>query len=381
MNVAILRERLDGERRVALVPGVANQYAKRGWKVRIESGAGRSASFPDSAYRAAGVEVVQDATSLLKSADLLLVAGPPPREVASMMREGAAVAGSLNPLGAPEGVETLRALGLTAFALELLPRITRAQGMDALSSQATVAGYVAVLEGAREMTRFLPMLTTAAGTIRPAGVLVLGAGVAGLQAIATARRLGAVVSAFDIRPAVREQVQSLGARFIEAELAESSEDEGGYAAELSEEQHRLEMELIAGEIGSQDLVIATAQIPGKKAPVLVTREMVESMAPGSVIVDLAATTGGNCELTRAGVRVTHGEVTILGPRNLPARLPDHASRMYARNLADFAGHVFAEDGTVDLEDEIASAACVARGGDILNARVRELSDAARSEGS
>ena len=255
--------------------------------------------------------------------------------------------------------------------MELIPRITRAQKMDVLSSQATVAGYKAVLMGAGAMTRFLPMLTTAAGTVRPAKAMILGAGVAGLQAIATARRLGAVVSAFDIRPAVREQVQSLGAAFLEATLDESAEDEGGYAKALSEEQHQRELELIADNIRDQDLVITTAQIPGRPAPVLITEEMVGTMRPGSAIVDLASETGGNCEVTVAGESVDHNGVTVMGPTNLPAELPFHASQMYARNLASFVDDLFDEEGRIDFEEEITAATCVTHGGEITNERVSE----------
>lgn len=242
--------------------------------------------------------------------------------------------------------------------------------MDVLSSQATVAGYKAVLEGGSMMARFLPMLTTAAGTIRPAKAMILGAGVAGLQAIATARRLGAVVSAFDIRPAVKEQVESLGAKFLEAELDEASEDEGGYAQSLSEEQHQREVELLAAHIKDMDMVITTAQIPGKPAPVLITSEMVRSMRPGSVIVDLASESGGNCELTSAGENTVHGGVVVMGPANLPADLPFHASEMYARNLAAFVCHLFDSEGEADPEDEITAATCVTRGGQIVHDRVR-----------
>ena len=283
---------------------------------------------------------------------------------------GAVLVCHLNPLGPTDAIEALADRGVTSFAVELIPRITRAQKMDVLSSQATVAGYKAVLMGADAMTRFLPMLTTAAGTVRPAKALVLGAGVAGLQAIATARRLGAVVSAFDIRPAVKEQVQSLGAKFLEAALDESSEDEGGYAKALSDEQHQRELELIAANIRDQDLVITTAQIPGRPAPVLITEEMVASMRPGSAIVDLASESGGNCEVTVAGESVDHGGVTVMGPTNLPAELPFHASQMYSRNLASFVDDLFDDEGEIDFDDEITAATCVTHGGEIRNERVR-----------
>ncbi len=370
MTVAIMAESRPGERRVALVPEAARFYTKRGLGLRLEAGAGVGASFPDREYEEAGVAVVPGRDALLADAKAVLKVQPPTlEEVAALPPESVLVC-HLDPLGPTEIIEALAERGVTAFAVELIPRITRAQKMDVLSSQATVAGYKAVLSGAGAMTRFLPMLTTAAGTVRPAKAMILGAGVAGLQAIATARRLGAVVSAFDIRPAVREQVQSLGATFLEATLDESAEDEGGYAKELSEEQHERELELIATHIRDQDLVVTTAQIPGRPAPVLITAEMVGTMRPGSVIVDLASETGGNCELTVAGRSADHNGVTVMGPANLPAELPYHASQMYARNLASFVEDLFDDEGAIDFEDEITSATCVTHGGEITNERVR-----------
>ena len=372
MQIAIMAESRPGERRVALVPEAVRAYLKRDWSPRIEAGAGVAASFPDGDYEAAGVAVAAGRGATLDGAGVVLKVQPPTREEVDALPEGAVLASHLDPLGPPDAIKALAERGITAFAVELIPRITRAQKMDVLSSQATVAGYKAVLSGAGAMTRFLPMLTTAAGTIRPAKAMILGAGVAGLQAIATARRLGAVVCAFDIRPAVKEQVESLGARFLEATLDESAEDEGGYAKALSEEQHQRELDLIAANISEQQLVVTTAQIPGRPAPLLVTRAMVESMQPGSAIVDLAASeTGGNCELTVAGRTIQHNGVTIMGPTNLPAELPYHASQMYARNLASFVDHLFGDDGSIDFEDEIAAATCVTRGGEITNERVRE----------
>ena len=370
MTIAIMAESRPGERRVALVPEAARFYTKRGLGLRLEAGAGVGASFPDREYEEAGVEVVPGRDALLADAKAVLKVQPPTlEEVAALPAESVLVC-HLDPLGPTEVIEALAERGVTAFAVELIPRITRAQKMDVLSSQATVAGYKAVLSGAGAMTRFLPMLTTAAGTVRPAKAMILGAGVAGLQAIATARRLGAVVSAFDIRPAVREQVQSLGATFLEAILDESAEDEGGYAKELSEEQHERELELIATHIRDQDLVVTTAQIPGRPAPVLITAAMVGTMRPGSVIVDLASETGGNCELTVAGRSVDHNGVTVMGPANLPAELPFHASQMYARNLASFVEDLFDDEGAIDFEDEITAATCVTHGGEITNERVR-----------
>ena len=370
MTIAIMAESRPGERRVALVPEAARFYARRGLGLRLEAGAGVRASFPDGEYEDAGVAVVPGRDALLAEAGVVLKVQPPTLEEVAALAPGSILVCHLDPLGPTEVIEALAERGVTAFAVELIPRITRAQKMDVLSSQATVAGYKAVLSGAGAMTRFLPMLTTAAGTVRPAKAMILGAGVAGLQAIATARRLGAVVSAFDIRPAVKEQVQSLGATFLEAALDESAEDEGGYATELSEEQHERELELIATHIRDQDLVVTTAQIPGRPAPVLITAEMVGTMRPGSVVVDLASESGGNCELTVAGRSVDHNGVTVMGPANLPAELPYHASQMYARNLASFVEDLFDDEGAIDFEDEITSATCVTRGGEITNERVR-----------
>ena len=370
MTVAIMAESRPGERRVALVPEAARFYVRKGLGLRLEAGAGVGASFPDQEYEDAGVDVVPGRDALLSEAGVVLKVQPPTVEEVAALAPGSVLVCHLDPLGPTEVIEALAARGVTAFAVELIPRITRAQKMDVLSSQATVAGYKAVLSGAGAMTRFLPMLTTAAGTVRPAKAMIVGAGVAGLQAIATARRLGAVVSAFDIRPAVREQVQSLGATFLEATLDEGAEDEGGYATELSEEQHQRELELIATHIRDQDLVVTTAQIPGRPAPVLITEEMVATMRPGSVIVDLASESGGNCELTVAGRSVDHNGVTVMGPANLPAELPYHASQMYARNLASFVGDLFDDEGSIDYDDEITAATCVTHGGEITNERVR-----------
>ncbi len=369
MTIAIMAESRPGERRVGLVPEAARHYLKRGWQLRIQAGAGVGASFPDQLYEAVDVSVVPDRDALLDGARVVLRVQPPSLEEVAALPSGSVLVCHLDPLGPTEVIEALAGRGITSFAVELIPRITRAQKMDVLSSQATVAGYKAVLMGASAMTRFLPMLTTAAGTVRPAKAMILGAGVAGLQAIATARRLGAVVSAFDIRPAVREQVQSLGAKFLEATLDESAEDEGGYAKALSEEQHQRELELIADNIRDQDLVITTAQIPGRPAPVLITEEMVGTMRPGSAIVDLASETGGNCEVTIAGESVDHQGVTVMGPTNLPAELPFHASQMYSRNLASFVDDLFDDEGAIDFDEEITAATCVTHGGEIRNERV------------
>ena len=370
MTIAIMAESRPGERRVALVPEAARFYTRRGLQLRVEAGAGVGASFPDREYEEVGVAVVPGRDALLDDAGVVLKVQPPTVEEVAALAPGSVLVCHLDPLGPTEVIEALAARGVTAFAVELIPRITRAQKMDVLSSQATVAGYKAVLSGAGAMTRFLPMLTTAAGTVRPAKAMILGAGVAGLQAIATARRLGAVVSAFDIRPAVKEHVQSLGATFLEATLDESAEDEGGYATELSEEQHQRELDLIATHIRDHDLVVTTAQIPGRPAPVLITADMVGTMRPGSVIVDLASESGGNCELTVAGRSVDHNGVTVMGPANLPAELPYHASQMYARNLASFVDDLLDDEGAIDFDDEITAATCVTHRGEITNERVR-----------
>jgi NAD(P) transhydrogenase subunit alpha len=367
MKVGVPKEVAAGERRVALVPDAVSRLLKAGgFEVLIETGAGRSASCPDEAYTAAGARVVDRATAL-GQADVVLQLQPLPPAAAdlSRYREGAALVALFQPGADPALVPALAARRLTAFSLLLLPRITRAQPMDALSSQATVAGYKAVLIAASTIGRFLPMLVTAAGTLPPSRVLVLGAGVAGLQAIATARRLGAIVSAFDVRPAVKEQVQSLGATFLEMTIEEQAETSGGYAKQLSEETHRRELALLAGAVKDADIVITTAAIPGKRAPVLISTAAVDGMKPGAVIVDLAAETGGNCELTEAGSDIVRNGVTIMGPVNLPSTLPLHASQMYARNVSAFLTHV-APGGVLklDFEDPIIRDTCVTHAGEV-----------------
>jgi len=361
MRFGVPKETVAGERRVALVPDAVAKLAKDGHQVLVEGGAGAAAGFPDDAYRAAGA-TPGDAWT----ADLVCKVQKPTSAETGKLREGAAVVGVLQAATSADLLRQLAERRVTAFSLELLPRITRAQPMDVLSSQATVAGYKAVLLAADTTPKFFPMLVTAAGTLPPARVLVLGAGVAGLQAIATARRLGAVVSGFDVRAAVKEQVQSLGAKFLAMEEQVQAEGAGGYAKELSEDQHRRELEFLARSVRDSDVVITTAAIPGKRAPILVTRAAVEGMRPGSVIVDLAAETGGNCELTQPGKSLEHHGVTILGPLNLPATMPLHASQMYARNVASFLGHVV-KDGKLQLDftDEITKATCVTHDGKVL----------------
>src|ERR1043166_3869459 len=369
MRLGVLRETAPLERRVALVPPSVQKLHAAGHSVLMETGAGDGAYFPDAAYVAAGAELRGRGAVLVESEVLLAVQRPPLADLDSLPA-GSAVIALLQPARAGDYVAAARARGLTLLAMELVPRISRAQTMDVLSSQATVAGYQAVLLGASNLARLIPMLTTAAGTIPPGRVFVLGAGVAGLQSIATARRLGAVGTAFDVRAAVKEQVQSLGATFVEAGgVSTAAEGEGGYARELAEDQQRKVLEVIGKELPAMDLVIATAQIPGRPAPLLITREMVGRMKPGSVIGDLAAESGGNCELTRAGETVMAGGVTILAPPNLPSQIPQHASVMYSRNLQSLLGHL-ARDGklTIALDDPITGPMCLAHAGTVLPGR-------------
>lgn len=369
--IAVPDETRAGETRVALTPDVARRTGD-GRRYRIQSGAGEAASFADDAYREAGVEVVDGPRALHRGADAVLRVGPPRAtdqgHEADLLPEGSILLGMLDPHRESELLERLADRDVSALSLELLPRITRAQSMDALSAMATVAGYKAVLVGADSLIKFFPMLTTAAGTIRPATVLVLGAGVAGLQAIATARRLGARVEAFDIRPEVKEQVESLGANFLEWEegAEEGSATADGYATAVSEETEQKEREMVARHAADADVVITTAQVPGGKAPVLVDRATVEAMRPGSVIVDLAGASGGNCEVSRAGETVEHEGVVVHAPLNLPAALPFHASQMYARNVTSLLQHLTADDGSlrIDLDDEIVDAVCVTHGGHV-----------------
>ena len=365
MKIGVPKETAADERRVALTPDVAGRLGKSGLAVLVERGAGEAASFGDEAYQAAGATVVPAAAALFRQSDVVLKVQPPSRGEVRLCREGAALVAVFQPSAARDAVAALAARKVTAFSLALLPRITRAQAMDVLSSQATVAGYKAVLLAAAAAGRLFPMLVTAAGTLAPARVLVLGAGVAGLQAIATARRLGAVVSAFDVRPAVQEQVESLGAKFLRLEITEQAEGSGGYAKELSEETHRRELAFIAQHLKDTDVVITTAAIPGKRAPLLITAGAVGGMKPGSVIVDLAAETGGNCELTKLGRDVVRNGVLILGPANLPSTVPYHASQMYARNVSSFLLDV-TRDGTLvlDFDDEITRDTCVTHAGEV-----------------
>jgi NAD(P) transhydrogenase subunit alpha len=381
MKIAVAKEIEVGERRVALVPDIVGKLVKKGNEVLVESGAGDGAFFSDDAYSAVGAKIISDPATLWGEADLILKVAAPKESEIAIMPSGSVLVGFLNPLGQPEIAQKLADKGVTAFSMELIPRTSRAQSMDALSSQAGVAGYKATLLGAAAAPKFFPMLTTAAGTIRPAKVFVMGAGVAGLQAIATARRLGAMVEAFDIRPAVKEEVQSLGAKFVEIKLEEDTVAEGGYAKEISEESKKRTQELVADTVAAADVVITTAQVPGKKAPLLVTEEMVAKMKPGAVVVDLAAEQGGNCALTQAGKDVVHNGVTIIGPINLPSSMPVHASQMYAKNISTLV-QLMVEDGgefKLNFEDDIIDATCVTHSGEIRLQRVRDALEAMKAK--
>jgi H+-translocating NAD(P) transhydrogenase subunit alpha len=357
MKIGVPRETAPGERRVALVPDSVRRLGGQGVDVFVEHEAGRAAGFPDAAYLEAGAHAV-DGGALFAEADLVAKVQRPSDTEVGTLREGQALVAFLQPLVNPELVQALAERGVTSFSMDAIPRITRAQPMDALSSQATVAGYKAVLLAAASLGKFFPMLTTAAGTIAPARVLVLGAGVAGLQAIATARRLGAVVSGYDVRPVVKEQVESLGASFLELDV-EGAEGVGGYAVALAEDEQTRQRELMTLHVQDSDAVVATALVPGKPAPLLVTADAVRRMRPGSVVVDLAAEMGGNCELTAPGETVVREGVTIVGELNLPSTMPLHASQMYSRNVASFL-ELLVRDGelALDFDDEIVRETCV-----------------------
>lgn len=373
VTIGVLKETVPGENRVALVPEVVKRLAALGAKLLLERGAGAGARFPDELYQDAAFADSPD--SVLASADLLLAVQPLDPAVAGRLKAGAILIGFLAPHARPALVRALRDRRITSFAMELVPRISRAQSMDALSSQAAVAGYKAVLLGATALDKFFPMLTTAAGTIRPATVLVIGAGVAGLQAIATARRLGAVVEAYDVRSATREQIRSLGARFVETGV--TAEGAGGYARELTAEEKAKQQEVLDARIAAADCVVTTAGVPGRPAPRIIGRAAVERMKPGAVIVDLLAESGGNCELTRAGETVEHGGVRIIGPVNLPASVAFHASEMYARNLFNFIQPALAAGVlTIDWNDEVFAASCVTHDGSIRHEPTRQLVEAA-----
>ena len=374
MRVGVPRETTQGETRVAVIPAGVATLVTSGLQVAVEQAAGTAAGFPDDAFRAQGAEITSRA-ELFRGSDIVLQVRAMPAD-RTLLRPGQTVIGFADPLGAPAAIHEIAATGATMLSMELMPRITRAQSMDALSSMATIAGYKGVLLAANALPRMFPMLMTAAGTISPAHVFVVGAGVAGLQAIASARRLGARVEAYDVRPAVKEQVQSLGGRFVELPLESAdSEDKGGYAKAQDESFYRRQREMMLKVVAGSDVVITTALIPGKRAPILVTTEMVEAMQPGSVVVDLAAERGGNCELTRPDETVVHRNVTIIGPSNPAALVPYHASQMYSKNIVTFLQHLLGKDGaarpelSLNLEDEITRETLLTRSGAVVHPRI------------
>jgi NAD(P) transhydrogenase subunit alpha len=371
MNIAVPRETQPGEARVALVPESVRKLVALKVAVSVESGAGLQAGASDADYVAAGASVSADRARVLSSADILTLVNRPSTEEINQLKQGAVVIGFLRPLDEPAALEAIVAQKLTAFAMELIPRITRAQAMDALSSMATVVGYKAVLMAAESLPRMFPMLMTAAGTVPPARVLILGAGVAGLQAIATARRLGAVVEAYDVRKAAGEQVRSLGAQFLEVDLGGiQTEDAGGYAVELTEEAMKRGRDLIAKHAKTADVVITTAQVPGRRAPVLVTEEAVDGMKRGAVVVDLAGATGGNCAVARPGETIERDGVRIMSPLNLAATVPVHASQLYSRNVTSFLS-LLIKDGelNIDMTDDVVGPSCVTHRGEYVHPRV------------
>src|SRR5215216_2951635 len=369
MKIGVPKETAQGERRVALVPDVVKTLAAKEIEVAVEPGAGEGASHPDAEYTDAGAKVGED----VWGADIVLKVTPPRDEEVGRLKRGQILIGFLEPLTNPDLARSLAQSGVTSFAMEAIPRITRAQSMDALSSQANLGGYMSVLIAARESGKLFPMMTTAAGTIPPAKVLVLGAGVAGLQAIATAKRLGGVVTGFDVRSVVKEQIQSLGGRFLEVEAVKDAEGEGGYARPLSDEEN----ERLRGELAEaakrQDVIITTAQIPGRPAPRLITADAVRSTQPGSVIVDLAGEAGGNCELSKAGETVEENGVKIIGPTNLPSQMAGNASALYAKNLQNLVELMIDDEGNlaINTEDEVVAGACLTKDGEIVNERAKE----------
>ncbi len=371
MKIVVLRETQEGEARVALMPESVKKLVALGAMVHVESNAGLSAARTDDEYREAGAEISSDREALLADADVLAVVNRPSANDFARLKKGAVVIGFLRPLDEPAELLPAVDRGITTFSVELIPRITRAQAMDALSSMATVAGYKAVLIGAAHIPRMFPLLMTAAGTVPPARVLVLGAGVAGLQAIATARRLGAVVEGYDVRAAAGEQVKSLGATFLEVDLGGiKTEDAGGYAVELSDEAMNRGRALIAEHAKTADVIITTAQVPGRRAPLLITEEAVNGMKRGSIIIDLAGSTGGNCALTQADVVVERDGVTIMAPTNLTATVPVHASQLYSRNVTSFLS-LLIKDGQlqIDMKDDVIGPSCVTHNGEVINQRV------------
>jgi H+-translocating NAD(P) transhydrogenase subunit alpha len=374
MRVAVPKETAEGERRVALVPEVVRKLTGKDFEVAVEPGAGEGAMLADGAYEEAGATVTDD----VWNADVVVKVAAPSDEEIGKLGGDTVLVGFLGPLTNPKTTSALAEARVTAFAMEAIPRISRAQSMDALSSQSNVAGYKSVLVATQHLGRFLPMMMTAAGTVPPAKVLVLGAGVAGLQAIATARRLGAQVTGYDVRSAVAEQVQSLGATFLELEAGKGAEGEGGYARELTDEEKRAQQQELADKISTFDVVITTALVPGRPAPRLVTADSVENMKPGSVIVDLAGESGGNCELTEPGQTVVRHDVTIVSPLNLPSSMAEHASALYARNVMSLLELLVDDEGALklDFDDEIIAGACITRDGEIVHEGARKAVDAA-----
>ncbi|MBN1515622.1 Re/Si-specific NAD(P)(+) transhydrogenase subunit alpha [Candidatus Sumerlaeota bacterium] len=382
MIIGVTKETFPAEQRVALVPAALLPLTRLGLEIQIEAEAGLAAGYTDAEYEAKGAKVLKTRDTVLKNADILLqVRGygansDKGKTELKKYRKDQIIIAQQDPLSSAALMQELAETGAKAFGLELIPRITRAQSMDVLSSMATIAGYKAVLLAANKLPKMFPMMMTAAGTIAPAKVFVIGAGVAGLQAIASSKRLGAVVQAYDVRPAVKEQIESLGGRFVEMKDLDTSDaqDKGGYAKEMGDEQIRKQRELMMSVVKDMDVVITTAAIPGKKAPLLVTRDMVEAMAPGSVIVDLAAERGGNCELSMSGEEVVHHNVTIIGPENIPAMIPFHASQMYARNITTFLQNMLTKEGelNINMEDEIIRDTLICEGGEVVNARIKEL---------
>lgn len=381
MKVAIPRESVSGERRVAMVPQTVRQLTKRGWEICVENAAGTQALLSDQEYQDAGASIVHDEAALWAEAQCVVKIHPPSDEQQEMqlLRSGSILICQLWPRTNLDMVRRLAEAGVTSLALDMLPRITRSQSMDVLSSQSTVAGYRAVLIAAGLLPRMAPMLMTAAGTIKPANALIIGAGVAGLQAIATAKRLGAVVTAIDVRPAVGEQVESLGAKFIAMEVDHGAEDSGGYATDLGHEFYRKEQEIVAPHLRHADIVITTALIPGRKAPLLITEEMIRTMRPGAVIVDLAGQAGGNCEISKAGQTITYEHVTVVTPLNLPAEIPADASSMYSHNVASFLQEITDEEGNLrlDRDNEIVQGTLITHDGQVVHPEILKMMDTAK----
>lgn len=367
--ISVPRETRTGEQRVALVPDIVKKLTAMGTAVQVQASAGELAGYSDDDYKAAGASIISD-PGFPGSADIVLTVNPPDGEQIQLLSEKSILIGYLNPWSETERFTTLKNKHISAFSMEMVPRISRAQAMDALSSQASIAGYKAVLMAASLSGKFFPMLTTAAGTVRPSKVLIIGAGVAGLQAIATARRLGAIVEGYDVRAAVKEQVESLGAKFVDIDI--KAEGSGGYARELTAEEKQLQQDILARHIAAADVVICTAAIPGRPSPRIITTAMVEAMKGGSVIVDLAAEGGGNCELTQAGKTVVHQRVTIAGPLNVPGTVPNHASELYAKNLFNMLSLIIKDSAIhIDLEDQILKDSLITHAGEVVNASVRD----------